>query len=265
MELGFYIFLFVSGFVTGVFSGLLGIGGALIIIPILLYVPEMIGLKAIPMHMATGISSMQATFGALASSVFHSKNGNVRYDIVINVGIGIAVGSLSGAILSVYLSEIVLLFIYAFFMAFAAVLLFSKIKKKIDSEDEDKSKISRFKGILFGLIIGLPSGALGFAGLVVVIPLLNSIFGVPLRICISSGTHIAFIASLMSFLGKLFTGQINILHALVISVSATIGAFVGTYLNKKANPVVLRYLLLSLVLLALFRVVYDIAEAFNLV
>lgn len=258
MDLSFYIFLFVSGLITGVFSGLLGIGGALIIIPILLYLPPILGLNVISMHVITGITAMQTTFGTLAASYFHSKTGNVSKKLAIYVGTGIAIGALSGAILSRYLSEIILLWIYAFFMASAAVLLLMRAKKTTDENSVESIKAPKFKCIFFGLIIGLPSGALGFAGSVIVIPLLNTVFDVPLRICISTCTHIAFIASLMSFIGKVSTGQIHFVSAVIISVSAFVGASLGSELNKRANPKMLKYFLLFLILLTLCKVIWDI-------
>ncbi len=107
--------------------------------------------------------------------------------------------------------------------------------------------------------MGFPSGILGFAGSVVIIPLLNTLFKIPLRVCISTGTHIAFIAAFMAFLGKISTGQIEMISAIIISISATIGALIGTMLNKNANPRLLRLLLLGLILLTLGRVLFDIA------
>lgn len=258
MDLGCYIFLFITGIVTGIFSGLLGIGGALIIIPILRYIPELIGFHTFPLHLITGITSMQTTFGTAASSFFHRKTGNVNYSLVIYVGTGIALGSLSGAIASKFLSEMVLLWIYASFIATAAVLVLLQKNDDLDPKNHNPIVVAKYKSLIFGFVVGIFAGALGFAGSVVIIPLLNTLFEMPLRVCISSCTHIAFIASLMSFIGKLVTGQIEFVSAAVISVSAIIGAFIGTDLSKKASPLFLKYLLLFLILVTLFRVLCDI-------
>jgi uncharacterized membrane protein YfcA len=258
MSLGFYIFLFIVGTVTGVFSGLLGIGGALVIIPILLYLPEYVGLPSLSMHIITGISAMQTTFATLAASYFHRKTGNVNDSIVLKIGIGIAIGSLSGAILAKYLPEVALMWIYAAFIGVAALLLLLRKDPAVGEEKAPAKSVTVMKGLSFGVCIGLPAGALGFAGSVVIIPLLNTLFSIPLAVAISTGTHIAFIASLMSFLGKLGTGQIEIISALIISVSATTGAYLGSKLNKKLSSNFLRYLLLFLILITLVKVLFDI-------
>src|SRR3989339_1488683 len=109
MDLFFYLFLFITGLIVGVFSGLLGIGGALLMFPILLSVPVLINLPSIPVHVITGITAMQTTFGTAAAAYFHHKTGNVNNKLVINIGIGISLGALIGSIVSKYMSSIVLI------------------------------------------------------------------------------------------------------------------------------------------------------------
>jgi uncharacterized membrane protein YfcA len=255
MDVLFYIFLFVAGTLVGLSSGLLGIGGALLMFPILLYVPELLGFEKIPVHLVTGMLAMQSLCGTAASSFFHHKTGNVNYHLVKNIGIGMAIGAFTGAILSGHLPEEMLIWIYICVLALAAILLI--FHKEKSSEETKEIKGNRYKYVIFGLIIGLPAGAIGFAGSVIVIPLLNTLFEVPLKICISSGTHIAFIASLLTFFGKTATGQIEFLSAAIITVSATLGAFIGTSLNKKADPKLLKNILLVLIIVVFCRLLLD--------
>lgn len=258
MDLFFYLFLFITGLIVGVFSGLLGIGGALIMFPVLLYLPGLINLPPISVHMITGITSMQTTFGTAAAAYFHHNSGNVNNKLVVNIGLGIALGALIGSVISKYMSGIVLIWIYVIVLIIAAILLMIRKPESDDDVDHSYIKESKIMFFIFGFIIGLPCGILGLAGSVIVIPLLNSLFDVPLKICISSGTHIAFIASLIAFIGKALTGQIELISAIIISISATIGAFIGTQLNKKANPLVLKKLLLVIIILALVKILANI-------
>lgn len=257
MDIEFYIFLFIVGTLVGFFSGLLGIGGALLMFPILLYVPGLLGMKEISVHLITGITSMQTTFGTAASAYFHHKMGKVSYILVLNIGTGIAIGALIGAVVSRFLPEIALIWIYIAILSTALILMLIHKHSESEGDENINIKIARYKLFLFGFIIGVPAGAIGLAGSIVIIPLLNSLFDVPIKICISSGTHIAFIASFVSFLGKLFTGQIELISAVIVSISATIGAYWGSKINKKANPVVLKNILFVLIVLALLQLCYD--------
>jgi len=251
MDLFFYLFLFITGLIVGVFSGLLGIGGALLMFPILLSVPVLINLPSIPVHVITGITAMQTTFGTAAAAYFHHKTGNVNNKLVINVGIGIAIGAFIGSVASKYSPSLLLIWVYLFVLVLSAILLMLRNSESDLSVPHTSVKQSSLILFLFGFIIGLPCGMIGLAGAVIIIPLLNTLFDVPLKICISSGTHIAFLASIITFIGKLLTGQIELISAIIISISATIGAFIGTQLNKKADPAFLKKILLVVIILAL--------------
>ncbi|MGD9581003.1 MAG: sulfite exporter TauE/SafE family protein, partial [Vampirovibrionia bacterium] len=169
---------------------------------------------------------------------------------------------LIGSVLSKYLSGDLLIWTYVVVLFSAAILMLVRHADK-GSENLDVT-LNKFKRKLFllGLIIGVPCGILGLAGSVIIIPLLNSLFDVPIKICISSGTHIAFIASFVAVLGKLITGQLELFSAVIISVSATIGAYIGTKLNKKANPIVLKWILFVIILIALTKILLNILAGY---
>lgn len=246
--------------IAGISSGFLGIGGAIIAIPILRYMPDLLGFPSISLHVITGITSLQTTFSTGAASYFHRKTGNINLILVKYTGIGVAIGAITGSITSKFLSENILLILYALFISFAGVLLILKKEKPLDVNDitnpiHIKSNLLL---VVFGIVVGFIAGALGVAGSVVIIPLINTIFSIPIKICISSGTAIAFIASTVSFLGKSSTGQFELISAIIISVSSILGAFIGAYFNKKASPKFLRYALLFIIALTLLRVLVDL-------
>lgn len=262
MGFEFYIFLFISGVIVGVSSGLLGIGGALLMFPILLYMPAIIGLEEIPVHLVTGIVAMQTTFGTAASSFFHKKAGNINFSLVFKVAAGMIVGAFIGAIASKYMSALIITWIYAIFLTIALFILL--FKKGVDSKNSEAVdiEISSLQAIGLGLLVGGPAGAVGLGGSVVMIPALNTLFAVPIKICIGSAAMISFIGSLVTFISKTAIGQVELVSAIIVSFAATMGAFVGTNLNKRANSQLLRVVLIVLIILALIRVYLNIFLAY---
>ena len=90
-----YIFIF-TGIFTGIAAGLFGLGGGLIIVPVITY--SLISFSNIPLEQAilTGISTSLASMvitGAMATYA-HTKNKNIDYEIIHKFIIGIVFGSL---------------------------------------------------------------------------------------------------------------------------------------------------------------------------
>lgn len=59
MDIAWIFTIFLIGFVGSFVSGMLGIGGAIINFPMLLYVPSLLGFVAFSAHAVSGISAIQ--------------------------------------------------------------------------------------------------------------------------------------------------------------------------------------------------------------
>ncbi|MFH1190432.1 MAG: sulfite exporter TauE/SafE family protein [Candidatus Omnitrophota bacterium] len=80
------------GLLTGIFSGLLGIGGGIIIIPALIY-----GF-GLTQHQAQGTSlAMMVPPITLLAAWRYYRGGNVKIDMAIFIAVGFAIGGLLGA------------------------------------------------------------------------------------------------------------------------------------------------------------------------
>ena len=119
MEL--YISLFVLGLFGGFISGLLGIGGGIIMVPLLLYVPPAVGAGLLGMKTIAGITSVQSFVGAVSGAIGHQRFKRINMRLVMLMGGSMACGALGGSIASSYISEQTILVLFAG-MALARVL-----------------------------------------------------------------------------------------------------------------------------------------------
>ncbi len=83
------------GFITGIFSGLLGIGGGVILIPL------MVTYLGISQHTAHGTSLAVIIPTAITASLVYSSSGNIDFSSALNL----AVGSILGANIGVRLMK----------------------------------------------------------------------------------------------------------------------------------------------------------------
>lgn len=87
------------GIFSGLVAGLLGIGGGLVIVPVLLLLFPSMGLGDNPnlVHIAIGTSLATILFSSMASIYTHHKNKGVLWDVFIRIAPGIVIGSMLGS------------------------------------------------------------------------------------------------------------------------------------------------------------------------
>ena len=167
MELFFsYIGL---GIIVGFVAGLLGVGGGLIIVPVLIFIfqsnnfsPEVI------VHMAIGTSLATIIFTSF-SSVYahHYRHKAVRWDIVKQLTPGIIVGALFGAVIADFISAKILQQFFGFFELFVAVQMALNIKAHAARTLPGNAGI-----LTAGSGIGMISSIVGIGGGTLTVPFL---------------------------------------------------------------------------------------------
>jgi Predicted permeases len=115
------ILAILAGLATGVLSGLVGIGGGIVLVPMLLY------LFRTDMHVAAGTSLAVIVPTAIAGVVTHFTAGNVS----LKLGLALAPGAIVGAMLGAYLASI--LPADTLKRVFAVILLVISIRIFLDS------------------------------------------------------------------------------------------------------------------------------------
>ena len=114
MTLFFYLLL---GLISGTLAGFFGIGGGVILVPILLLCFKFLKFNNdIVMHMALGTSLSCILINSINSSIAHHKNNNVDWNVFFKLLSGIVIGVIFGAILSSSLSSRSLEVIFAIFL-----------------------------------------------------------------------------------------------------------------------------------------------------
>lgn len=156
------------GAVAGVLAGLLGIGGGLVIVPMLVFCLTRQGIapQAV-MHIALGTSMASIMFTAVSSFMAHHKRGAVHWPAVGLIVPGILVGTFLGSYVAARLSTN---FLKVFFVVFLYYVAFQMlVNKKPRPSSGLPGKAGMFGA---GSIIGLVSSLVGIGGGTLSVPFL---------------------------------------------------------------------------------------------
>lgn len=242
MELTFVLVIFALGFIGSFLSGMLGVGGSIIKYPLLLYIPPMFGLAAFTAHEVSGISAVQVLFASIAGVWAYRKGGFLNKQLIVYMGGAILIGSLIGSFGSSYLPESAVNIVYGLLAVVAAVMMLFP-KKEVDDKLLDQVTFNKPLAATLAFIVGIGSGIVGAAGGFLLVPIMLTVLHIPTRMTIATSLAVTFISSIGSSAGKLITGQVDYVPALVMIIASMIAAPLGAKVGKTMNTKVLHLIL----------------------
>jgi len=192
-----------SAVVVGFMAGFFGIGGGLIMVPILFYMFSFVGVEqTIIMHLAIGTSFSIIIPTSIISTMTHMKFKAVDLSIVKTFGAFVAIGVVLGTIFAVSLkTSSLVLFFSIMTMSFAIYFLMAK--EKINTSLREISLIYR---VVCGFLSGFLSAPMGIAGGVINTPILK-MFGYPIKVAIGSSAAVGFLIALIGAIGFAISGS----------------------------------------------------------
>jgi len=162
------ILYLLTGAAAGLSAGLLGIGGGLIIVPILFFI---FSHQPVPsehvMHMALATSLATIIVTSLSSARAHHKRGAVLWPIVFDLSPGIIIGAWLGAMFASALASNTLRPVFGVFELLVAIHLLANYKPATHT-----TSINRTKSITGGVVIGSISSIVGIGGGTLTVPFL---------------------------------------------------------------------------------------------
>lgn len=222
------IVLIVLGAVTGLLSGLFGIGGGIVLVPLLVL------LLHFPQRLAAGTSVAAILPAVVVGGIGYAVQGNVDWVAALCLAIGIVVGAQIGSYLLSKVPTGFLRWMFMVFLAGVAVSLWFVVPQR-DSE----IGITWFSAVMLvvtGLITGVLSGLLGVGGGVVVVPILMFFFGA--SDLIAKGTSLIMLipGSISGTLGNFRRRNVDLRAAAALGISASVLSPLGSVLATHISP-----------------------------
>lgn len=252
------------GVLIGIASGLLGIGGGTVMVPIFRLA---FGMSA-TMSTATSLFAIIPT--SISGAISHVKGKTCIPALGIAAGLGGACMSPIGVWLAQLSPDWLVMLAAALIIGYSAINMFKKAFKipqagqpatgvdaaaaasltslgdaAASAPTVDDSSLSRkqlLQGTAIGLVAGLASGYVGVGGGFIMVPLMLSIIGIPMRKASGTSLIAVMILAIPGVIEQGIIGNINYLAGIAIVIGTIPGAVIGARLVTKVPERTLRLL-----------------------
>ena len=223
------LLLFITGAITGAIGGVLGIGGASILVPALTLA------FGLPIHLAIAVSLVNNVAVSVAATMRYHNKGLLYRRIIFIMNAGSVIGIVLGTLISTRTSGDTLKILFGAFLLVMVAGAFLRRNSVEDDKPDDPTPKEEAGLTALGFVMGLLGALLGLGGGTVAVPALNTIFKMPLKRAIANSLATIILSSslgaLIYFLlgsGTLFSGESALITAAAILPGSVLGATAGS-------------------------------------
>ncbi len=264
MDPTFLLILLLAGLAAGILGSLFGIGGGMIIVPIL---TVGCGLNAVEAAAASLVGIIATSVGG---TVFYLDKGLTNIRIGLFLEISTVIGAIIGAFISTIMEE------WAILAVFTAVIVFSAIRMILNRNSETEmseegefeytdpktGKVSRYDvkhrplGFCLCSIAGIISSLTGVGGGLVKVPIMNMLMNVPMKAATATSSYMIGITAFSGAVIYFINGHVDLEVAAMVAVGCFIGAVVGSRVSKYIDGASLkRYFSILLLIIAIVMII----------
>ncbi len=266
-----------AGAVAGAFGSLLGLGGGILIVPLLT-----LGF-GLPLREAVGVSLICVIMTSSAAAGVYLERHVANMRLGMTLELFTAFGALVGGSIAFLLSDQLLSFLFAALLLYVAATMARGRGAELEIEPEPdphavtlpepgarQTAFARLSGegyrvhsLGFGVIgatgAGISSALLGIGGGVIKVPLMHLAMGVPLRIATATSNMMIGITAAASAVIYIIHGGIDPYVAGPTAIGVFIGATAGSRLGHRVD---LRHLQLLFVVVLVYTAVQLLLRVF---
>lgn len=239
------------GATIGFIAGLLGIGGASILVPALLFIMTRIHLpldEAIKITFSTSL--IYGALTALSGGIVHVRKGAILWNAVIPMTIMGMIGAILGAGVAVFTDGYILKKIFGFTLSIISVIMFFPGIK-----DTKGDPVLNLHYLLpSGFFIGFFKSLIGIGGAAISVPIMALMLKFPMHKIVGISTLMVFFTAISGVFGYIFFGMgksslpysygyVNLFAAFWLVITSIPMAWIGAHLTHRVNDRLLRRLL----------------------
>ena len=257
METVYLFALLLTGLGVGFASGLLGVGGCFIMVPVQYWILTASGFDpSIAIRTAFGTNLLVVLPTAISGAYGHHKKGAVLWKAGVTLGITGAVASALGAFVASNLPGKILTTIFGLAILGGAVRMLTAKPPKI----EEKSSESLLTYVLWGLPLGFACGLIGIGGGVLMVPVMATILRFKMHSAVGISTAMMIFTSIGGAISYMIDGlnatglppysigYVNLLQWILLAGTSVPMAQVGVRVAHRLPAKKLKYIFIAVMI-----------------
>lgn len=251
----------ITGAATGLVGSMLGLGGGVLLVPLLTLS------LGVPIRTAIAASLFSVIASASASATVNLGRGQVNMRLGLVLEVATSIGGIAGGLAAALLTPRQLYASFALVMAVMGLVMAARSGRRnviSDTEREpgrlggrlvegDRSYVYHVRrmpvALGSSLVAGAISGLLGVGGGIIKVPVLNSFCGVPIKVAAATSTFMIGVTAAASAIQYLARGDVALSMTAAIALGALPASLAGARLSDRVQARSLK-ILMALLLLA---------------
>ena len=242
------LWLIPLGFAAGILGSMIGLGGGIIVVPVLTFL-------GFPPTAAASNSLFAALSNSIASTISYSRQKRIKYFLGLKLGLLAIPGTILGAIISTDVAPDIFKILFGFVLVASAIYIF--LRKQIESREKIISKQMIIFAIGASFFAGIISSFFGIGGGIIFVPLMVVGMGMSMKKAAPTSQLILLFASLSGVIVHSVLGHPDFLQAGFLAIGSFFGGLVGAKLSLSVKERNLKILVSVVILIAAGKLFFD--------
>jgi uncharacterized membrane protein YfcA len=267
----FTIIVLLGAFLAGLLGSLTGLGGGVVIIPLLTLV------LGVDLHYAIGASIISVIATSSGSAAAYVKEGITNIRIGMFLEIATTISAIFGAVITIYINPSYIAVIFGIILLFSAAMM---IRKKVDRSDNDTSgKLAVWLklngtyptadgaktyavhnvigGFMMMFVAGIISGLLGIGSGALKVIAMDNIMRIPFKVSTTTSNFMMGVTAAASAVVYFHRGQIDPGIAMPVTIGVLIGSTLGAKILIRSKPEKLKVVFAVVVTFLALQMIYN--------
>ena len=244
------LWLIPLGFIAGVLGSMIGLGGGIIVVPVLTF----FGFSP---TLAASNSLFAAFSNAIASTFSYSRQKRIEYSLGLKLGLLAIPGTVLGAYISSDVTPGFFKILFGLVLISSAAYIF--LRKKIDANPKTTVKPIMILVVGASFFAGIISSFFGIGGGIIFVPLMVVVMGMAMKKAAPTSQFVLLFASFSGIVVHSILGHPDFLQAGLLAIGSFGGGLVGARLSLEIKERFLQILVSVVIIAAATKLFFDSA------